>query len=120
MDSRDFVLYSGVADKDGVLALPSEIKGASLYQGTIWVHRLWNSGWLQLNKGDVVTIKESDGTVSLYKIVDSTQEPYGVYYPSIGKYGYIASCYSSDQGWAGVVFYRLKLISIATNLGSAK
>ena len=112
MDDRDFELYKGVAGLDGVLALPTKSKGASLYQGTIWVHRLWNSGWLHINKGDVITITETDGAVITYQVEEAVQVPYGTYMSSVGKYSYIATCYSGDQGWAGVIFYRLKLASV--------
>lgn len=107
-----YPLYLGVNAKDGSLLLPSYNKGAALYLKTIWVHRMWSTGWLDLEVGDTIYFENIVGMGRTYTIVEKTRIDYGVY-PKTETFGnvfqYIATCYSNDQGeWVGVELFKLK------------
>jgi hypothetical protein len=113
MDGDIYPLYLGVNAEDGSLLLPSFNKGAALYLKTVWVHRQWNSGWLDLKVGDTVWFYNAVGIGHPYKITGKTYIDYGVY-PKTQTYGevfqYIATCYSNNQGqWVGVELFKLLL-----------
>jgi hypothetical protein len=102
IDGIHFTLYKGVSDSKGMLLLPSEVYGASVYQNTIWVHRLWKSGWLHIEKGDTVTVNNQE-----YVVTKRSFLTYGVYPQGNGLM--IATCYSDASGWAGVEVYELTI-----------
>jgi hypothetical protein len=113
MNGDTYPLYLGVNAKDGSLLLPSFNKGAALYQKTVWIHRLWNTGWLDLKVGDTIYFENVVGIERAYNIVGKTFIDYGVY-PKTETYGeifqYIATCYSNNQGqWVGVELFKLAL-----------
>jgi hypothetical protein len=110
MDGREFELYAGINAPDGTLLLPSKSKGAAFYLNTIWVHRLWNSGWLQLHNGSEITISFANGRTSKYIAESKTFQPYGKYFGTGTGFEYIASCYSDNGKWEGIELYKLKLI----------
>jgi hypothetical protein len=103
-----YELYQGVNAQDGTLLLPSYHKGAALYQGVIWVHRLWATGWLELKTDDVIMIKGQ-----MYKVTGFDYINYGVYPKTHGSgIQFIATCYSDDNGnWQGVQLYKLEVIA---------
>lgn len=101
IDGVHFILYSGMSDANGTLLLPSTTYGASVYQNTMWVHRLWKTGWLHIEVGDTVIINNYT-----FVVVRRVFLPYGVY-PDGNEYK-IATCYSDANGWAGVEVYYLK------------
>lgn len=106
MDGNSYELYSGVNAPNGTLALPSSKRGAVLYENTIWVHRAWNSGWLNLKVGDMIIVLQ-DSKFSYYKIVISENIPYG-YYPSDSNL-HIATCMSTNGiDWTNVELFTLQ------------
>jgi len=107
IDNNVYNLYQGMSDSKGALALPTKERGGAIYLNTIWVHRVWNTGWLSIKTGDKITISLGDN-VYTYIVVDSSYQPYGTYVYNSNLY--IASCYSGDnKEWTGVQFYRLEL-----------
>ena len=98
----NFEVFSGMNAPDGSLALPEKVKGASLYQNTLWVHRLWKSGWLNIEVGSTLRIFDN-----YYAITDVEYIPYGVYPEDSYGIKYLASCYMVDGNWAGVALYTL-------------
>lgn len=107
MDGNSYELYSGVNAPNGTLSLPSSRRGAVLYENTIWVHRAWNSGWLNLKVGDTVIVLQNS-KFSYYKIVISENIPYG-YYPSDSNL-HIATCMSTNGiDWTNVELFTLQL-----------
>jgi hypothetical protein len=110
IDTKSYVLFSAVKDSDGSLMLPTTVMGGALYNNTIWIHRLWRSGWLNIEKGDLIVYTSNYGHTYYYKVMDSVEKEYGNYMD--GGF-YIATCYQIDGEWAGVVFYRLQYVSIA-------
>lgn len=109
MDGRSYELYQGVNAPDGTLALPSVKRGAALFNNTIWVHRVWNSGWLNLKVGETVMILR-DGKFSFYKIIKSEDLPYGDY-PK-GDNLYVATCMSTDGiSWTNVELFTLESLN---------
>jgi hypothetical protein len=105
IDGLIFDLYQGVNASDGSLMLPSFNKGAALYQNVVWVHRLWNVGWLSIEVGDVITINDVS-----YKVTDTKYIEYGVYPEDSAGIQYIATCYSAEGKWVGVQLYKVELI----------
>lgn len=105
-----YKLYNGVKAENGSLLLPSSERGASFYLNTIWMHRAWNTGWVNIKKGDTILIS-THGKTETYVVVGSTFQPYGVYFEGKeGTYQYLATCYSGDSNtWQGVQLYELKL-----------
>jgi hypothetical protein len=110
--SNSFGLYKGVNAPDGSLYLPSTTHDAALYNGTIWVHRLWKEGWLDIPLGTIVHIQYKD-RVMTYAVSDIGFISYGIYPQTTGSgVQYIATCYRNSSGeWAGVELYRIELIS---------
>jgi hypothetical protein len=111
IDGDEFALYLGTKANDGTLLLPSYNKGAALYQKVIWIHRAWNTGWIDITYGDVITFTDIIGIKSTYKVVGTAFLAYGVY-PKTDTYGnvfqYLATCYSDDKGeWVGVELFKL-------------
>jgi hypothetical protein len=82
--------------------LPS-YKGAALYQGTVWVHRLWPNVWINIKVGDSVYIQNNE-----YIVLSRTFIEYGKYPPAADNIKYIATCYSEAGKWAGVELYELQ------------
>jgi hypothetical protein len=111
-----YQLFNGVNASDGSLMLPSNILGAAFYQNTIWIHRLWRTGYITINKGDMIVISTDNGEDRTYKVIDSTYINYGIYPPSghtDEPYQYIATCYSNNDGeWIGVELYKIKLVDV--------
>jgi hypothetical protein len=107
MVAGDFIfdLYQGVKALDGSLMLPSFNKGAALYNHVVWVHRLWNVGWLNIEIGDVVVINDAS-----YKVTKTSYIDYGVYPVTNSGIEYIATCYSAAGDWVGVQLYKVELI----------
>lgn len=111
MDGKSYELYQGINAPDGTLALPTTRRGAALFNNTIWVHRVWNSGWLNLKVGDTVMIFR-DGKFSNYKIVISEHIPYG-YYPTDSNL-HIATCMSTNgMNWTNVELFTLQPVDKA-------
>lgn len=109
MDGNSYELYQGVNAPNGTLALPSNKRGAALFDNTIWVHRAWNSGWLNLNIGDIVIVLR-DSKFTYYKITNSEYLPYGIYPPADNFY--IATCMSTDGvSWTNVQLFTLSLVT---------
>jgi hypothetical protein len=110
--SNSFGLYKGVNALDGSLYLPSTTHDAALYNGTIWVHRLWKEGWLDIPLSTIVHIQYKD-RVMTYAVSDIGFISYGIYPQTTGSgVQYIATCYRNSSGeWAGVALYRIELIS---------
>jgi hypothetical protein len=105
VNHETFNIYQGINAPDGSLMLPSNIKGAALYNNVIWVHRLWSSGWLDIRLGSVVKINDTRYIVSNISFID-----YGIYPKTIGSgIKYIATCYQEDGRWSGVMLYQLTL-----------
>lgn len=110
MDGNSYELYQGVNAPNGTLALPSNKRGAALFDNTIWVHRAWNSGWLNLKVGDTVIVLQN-GKFNSYKIVISEPIPYG-YYPKDNNL-HIATCMSTNGvNWTNVELFTLQLINL--------
>jgi hypothetical protein len=109
---RDFLLYNGIGASDGTLQLPDKILGAVVYDRTIWVHRSWHSGWLYIGIGDKIVTTFSNGTVYTYEVASDMEKPYGVYFDTPHKIGYVATCYKENGEWAGIELYGLKLIHV--------
>jgi hypothetical protein len=111
-----YQLYNGVNAPDGSLLLPSNILGAAFYKNTIWIHRLWKIGYLNINKGDSIVVSIAGGQDRTYKVIDSTYIDYGIYPDSNladEPYQYIATCYSDNSGeWIGVELYKIKLVDV--------
>jgi hypothetical protein len=107
VDNREFGVFAGINASNGTLLLPDKAYGASLYENTVWIHRLWKSGWLHIEIGNTIDILGKT-----YIVTDVSYIDYGVY-PEEG-YGiqYIASCYSKDGDWAGIALYKLKEIKV--------
>jgi hypothetical protein len=105
-----FGLYKGVNAPDGSLYLPSMTHDAALYHSTIWVHRLWNEGWLRIPLGTFVHIEYKDRTTT-YTVSGIEFISYGIYPETAGSgIQYIATCYRDNSGeWAGVELYQLEL-----------
>jgi hypothetical protein len=116
MGGTTYQLFLGMNASDGSLLLPSNILGAAFYQNTIWVHRLWRIGYLNINQGDLIAISTAEGEVRTYEVMSSTYIKYGIYPQSLSTdepYQYIATCYSDDRGeWIGVQLYKLNLVDI--------
>lgn len=110
--TRTFLLYNGVGASDGTLLLPNKILGAVVYNRIIWVHRSWYSGWLYISTGDKIVLKSSDGSVHIYRVISDEKKPYGVYFDTPHKIGYIATCFKVNGEWAGIELYGLKLIYV--------
>lgn len=111
MDGRSYELYQGINAPDGTLALPTTRRGAALFNNTIWVHRVWNSGWLNLKVGDTVIILKNN-KFSYYKIVISEHIPYG-YYPTDSNL-HIATCMSTNGlNWTNVELFTLQPVDKA-------
>lgn len=113
-DNTSYHLYNGVNAEDGSLLLPENERGAALYEHTIWVHRAWNTGWLNLSEGDLVVIM-TDDTVQEYSVDKITYLAYGIYPEDKNsqEFQYIASCYSADnKNWTGIELFHLKLMHI--------
>jgi hypothetical protein len=111
IDGNAYRLYFGVRGNNGMLLLPGREKtrGAALYMHTIWMHRLWNEGWLQISKSSVISIVYPSGKVNIYIVSGETEKPYGRYYEPNSGYQ-IASCYSDNGKWEGIMFYQLQLV----------
>jgi hypothetical protein len=112
MGKENYNLYLGTNAEDGSLLLPETERGAALYLHTIWVHRAWNSGWLDIRVGDTIYFYSSEGNKELYEVVDTSIIDYGIY-PKVNVHGdkfqYIATCYSSDNKmWTDVMLFHLK------------
>jgi hypothetical protein len=113
----EYKLWLGTNAEDGSLLLPSNEKGAALYLKTIWMHRAWRSGWVQIRTGDIIEFRKVDafgGFIGRYKVVDVTQIDYGIY-PKTDSFGevfqYIATCYSNNDGqWIGVELFKIRPI----------
>jgi len=108
----DYKLWLGTNAPDGSLLLPSTEKGAALYLKTIWIHRLWHSGWVTLDVGDIITFTGVGGNIAQFKVVGKTYIDYGIY-PKTETYWnifqYIATCYSNSEGqWIGVELFKLE------------
>jgi hypothetical protein len=97
-----FKLFKGIKATDGSLMLPTNVKGAALYNNVIWVHRLWKSGLININLGTNVNINGSN-----YFVSDISYMDYGIY-PDTNWVKYIATCYEENGKWQGVVLYKLK------------
>jgi hypothetical protein len=114
MDGYSYSLYAGVNAPGGSLLLPATLHGAAAYRGTIWAHRMWETGWLELKVGDIILVT-TNGKMYIYSIKSSTYQPYGKYFSDSDSliYKYIATCYSGDNGeWEGIQLYELKLLHI--------
>lgn len=110
INNTAYELYSGVNAPDGSLMLPTNKLGGAFYKNGIWVHRAWNSGWVNLELHDIVTVK-SEGITIVYEVESIEFIRYGEY-PKSEKL-YIASCYSSDdKTWTGIGIYWLKFLYI--------
>lgn len=113
MDNSSYQLYLGTNAPDGSLLLPSWEHGAAYYLRTIWVHRQWRSGYLELNVGD--RIQFYGNMDETYEIVKKTYIAYGIYpkADSMGdRFQYIATCYKDEDGeWAGVKLYSLEKVT---------
>jgi hypothetical protein len=105
--NSDYELYRGVKADDGSLLLPSYHRGAAYYQGVLWMHRSWHSGWVNLQVGSVVIINGNS-----YKVVGIHNIAYGVYPKVINSgFQYIATCYADISGkWSGVQLYKVERI----------
>lgn len=112
MGKENYNLYLGTNAEDGSLLLPELEKGAALYLNTIWVHRSWNSGWLDIRVGDTIYFYSAEGNKELYKVISTKIIDYGIYPEVISggdKFQYIATCYSSDNKmWTDVMLFHLK------------
>jgi hypothetical protein len=107
MDNHIFKLYLGVNAHDGSLALPSAERGVAQYNNVFWVHRAWNSGWLNLKVDDSIVVT-TESTINYYKVAGISELPYGVY-PSHRGF-YIATCMSTDgKDWTNIQLFELKL-----------
>jgi hypothetical protein len=100
-----FQMYQGINAADGSLMLPSHHKGAALYQGTVWVHRMWGTGWVTININDLIVIQSKT-----YRVTSTSHLDYGKYPVSSSNIRYLASCYSDTGGWLGTQLYKLELI----------
>lgn len=113
MDGHSYKLFQGINAPDGTLALPSTERGAALYNNVIWVHRAWNTGWLNLEVGDIVMVTIDDSSET-YKVVKVSELPYGVY-PEGNEFS-IATCMSNDgQNWTNVQLFTLQLLRVYNN-----
>lgn len=114
MGGENYNLYLGSNAEDGSLLLPESERGGALYLHTIWVHRTWNSGWLDIRVGDTVHFYNSEGKEEIYKVIKTSIIDYGIYPKSNSKgdkFQYIATCYSSDNKmWTDVMLFHLKKI----------
>jgi hypothetical protein len=105
---ESFKLYQGVNAPDGTLLLPSAIRGAALYQNTIWIHRLWHSGWVDIRPGMSVYVDYIYEGSRAYFVVNSERIDYGTYPPTGLGIEYLATCYKDSKGqWAGVELFKL-------------
>jgi len=115
VDNTLYKLYQGVNAPNGALALPTIERGGAIYLNTIWVHRAWNTGWLNIKNGDTIVITLGDN-IYTYTVMDSSYQKYGTYLYNSNLY--VASCYSGDnKEWTGVQFYRLELVNTYRFLG---
>jgi hypothetical protein len=114
MGGENYNLYLGRNAEDGSLLLPEAEKGAALYLHTIWVHRAWNSGWLDIRVGDTIYFYSAEGNKEVYEVISTKIIDYGIY-PKVNnkgdKFQYIATCYSSDNKmWTDVMLFYLEKI----------
>lgn len=108
---NNYKLYKGVNASDGSLLLPSAVRGAALYDGTIWIHRLWNIGWLDIKPNTNIYIDYIYEGSQAYFVENSAQMEYGNYPPSSPEIKYLATCYKDNNGnWAGVEVFQLNQI----------
>lgn len=111
MDGNSYTLFQGINAIDGTLSLPSTKRGAALYNNTIWVHRAWNSGWINLEIGDMIVVLMNN-KISYYRISESNNLPYGIYPDDNNMY--IATCMSTNgQTWTNVELFTLTPINRA-------
>jgi len=106
---NNYKLYKGVNASDGSLLLPSAVRGAALYNGTIWIHRQWNIGWLDIKPGNFIYIDYIYEGSQAYFIGNKARMDYGTYPPSSPEIKYLATCYKDSNGkWAGIELFLLR------------
>ncbi|OGG04414.1 hypothetical protein A2Z33_05440 [Candidatus Gottesmanbacteria bacterium RBG_16_52_11] len=117
INDREYKVFKGGDyNGDSVLDLPGDDtddhRGGAWYDGTVYLHRMWKAGWLELRDGMQLKLTLRNGAVYTYSLVNQQQLGYGVYPVSATGIANIASCYSLNDGtWGGIELYSLQVVS---------
>jgi hypothetical protein len=94
-------LHTGCLIKDNRLQLPDT--GAVLCGGSVYFHRLQQNQFLSIDNG-MVLIRKVENKISIYLL-----ERIGTldYKSTLPGPGYTSTCYGDQEGWKGLVLYKL-------------